>query len=445
MTFFGKKKGFGIVIGTILCAALIAWVVLIVGIFRKDKKPEKQSPEVTKPAEQQETEPEENEPKVYRVYRVTEESYIRGGKTFPSTQTVYTEHGQMKEQKKYINGELFTVITCEYDGPWLRERTERDSTGNLIQSLEYTRNPNNGKPVAEYTRNGDGLVLCRVTYGYWENGRTKTKFIATEDDIYRSERYYYAEDGKPERVERISKDHVISNETYLYDEQRRLVSRAVSDEEGTEREYAYTYEGSLKTETISSYGIVTDKNVYDSEDRLIESYDMYGDGFCLVMKKEYSGKNCVKVTDYVPQTGKEQSVTEWKYDENGNLLRKTAAVCPENEWITTESDEFEYDADGRLIGEKSYYWDIAGNLREKFESVYLEKDKLLSTVGIDGKGDKFAEYHNTYDEAGNCLSETKWYQGEDPVEYLHAYQAFDVTEEYLTEEERKAFGLVTEE
>ncbi|MBO4399903.1 MAG: hypothetical protein J5795_07225 [Lachnospiraceae bacterium] len=451
MAFFGKKKGIVIAIGAVLCAALIAWVALIVGIFGKDKKPEKQSPDVTGPAEQQEEpcetaeEPEETGPITYRVYRVTEDSYIRDGKTYPSRQNTYTAYGQLKEQKKYITGELFAVIKCEYTGPWPLKRSEYDSAGNLTQCTEYTRNPDDGNSVTEVLKNGLGHVLSSTLYEYWENGRTKSIVRDNEDDIYLVERYFYREDGKPERTELFTREGKTCIETYRYNILGQIVSRVSTVEDETEQEYSYTYDGSLKTEIISSYGIVTDKNVYDYEDRLLESYDMYGSGFCLVMKKEYEGKNCVKVTDYVPQTGKEQSVTEWKYDGNGNLLGKTVSVCPESEWITTETDEYEYDADGRLIGERAVYRTIDGEIRSTYEYVYLEKDKILSMFGFDGNGEKTAETHCTYDEAGNCLSETKWYQGEDPIEYRYAYEAFDLTEEYLTEEDRKAFGLLDEE
>lgn len=224
------------------------------------------------------------------------------------------------------------------------------------------------------------------------------------------EEYTYDDKG---RVQTIAMVYVNGDEesreiyAYTYDDADNLVKRELTDVNGKKKTWVYTYDEKgrcIKEESGGEgYVDITITYAYDEADRLVLSYETYGDS-------------------------DSWRKTENTYDANGNLLK--------NEYLTSKGGgwtyEYTYDAEGNQIS----YSHTLPDEPDHWQKWYMEGDKKISeslsqghnyekSISVDGKciywyfrrGNDVTETDFTYDEQGNRLTELTWF-GNSNGEYI---------------------------
>ena len=142
-----------------------------------------------------------------------------------------------------------------------------------------------------------------------------------------------------------------------------------------------------------------------------------------MIEKEYKLGTLVKGRhSYFTYEG--NTVIREDFDKNGEMMR----VC-----------RFEFDDWGRLVLAKTTKEDQE---TEVYEYGYDENDNIILQEywGTKVGGDYRTQY--SYDENGNLLTIVKYEKSRGIIsEEARKYKTFIVKEEYLTEDERKSFGL----
>lgn len=293
-----------------------------------------------------------------------------------TTEYVINEHGD--NEKK--------IVTYEYDRykgtenekivyEYLYE-LEYDANGNKTKNTEH--NPDGQTRSDEYVYNENGDVIKQISHDI--NG-----------DIRAYENQYeYNENGE------IIKETIVSNYwrevdyRVEYDEHGNMISEKSGDREIT---YSYTY---------NEQGLVVSKTK-NNTDGTSDKYEFVYD----------DSKNVIKETIYNNGNTEKPIITEYTYDEFGNVATKK---CNDEDYDSTI--EYSYNEHGDLISENKVAY---GESVEKktYEYTYGENGNMLSKTNIDKDGKK--KRHYVYDEKGNEISivyydaqgvEGLWYEKE---------------------------------
>ena len=224
------------------------------------------------------------------------------------------------------------------------------------------------------------------------------------------EEYTYDDKGRVQTIAMVYVDgEEESRETYAYtyDAADNLVKKEFTDVNGRKKTWVYTYDekGRCIKEKSGGEGYVdiTITYAYDEADRLLLSYETYGDSDS--WKK-----------------------TENTYDANGNLLKNAYLTSNGSGWTY----EYTYDADGNQIS----YSHTLPDEPDHWQKWYMEEDKKIEeslsqgyiyekSISVDGKyiywyfrrGNDVTETDFTYDEKGNRLTELTWF-GNSNGEYV---------------------------
>ena len=406
-----NRKTARIVIIAILSVALVAWVVLMITVFGRDKEPEK-----------------EKKNGLVRVWRVSEgQEYVDG----VLTDSVRFEYDE--------SGNLLRMINIEDDGT---EEVQREYTydddGRINTRTE-------GRTKQELVYNDDGSVTLNV-YEKAKNGEfeldtryevnDKGQVVAMTDmDWEESVEVTFDVNGRGILL-RQSEDGVLTD-TFRseVDENGRATVGVSINKDGTVdrvRECEYTEGG-----TFVKIGDLDDPDSdyqtyrYDAQGRLIEvttvsaglnelHYTMTYDatGHLTSLRSDTTNKEVNAVTE-----------KEWKYDSEGRLLYYGHTLVSGNFVQKPEKLEElvrEYDDRGHVISEK--YQKLTEN------PIYL--DTHLYAVNTKRKNEIVKEY--LYDENGCLISfrvtETRQDSDRDSVKTEVEqtdirYVSFEVTQE----------------
>ena len=440
--------------GAILVVALCVWIFMIAKIFGGDKKSDK-TPKPTDTVEQQKdpdngkdnpgTDKDKDkkpEGERYQVFRVTAQYDVSmdGDKT-PVEKKTYNENGSLLEQIHYVNGEI--NYRCEYNyneagypvsivfydevgRVTSRTTNEYDSEGNLIHTTLI---------------DGQGQCVNTDDYEYYANGQLKKSFTEYQSPDYgvKTDTALYREDGQKLEAVTVYTSGSISKVYYSYDNLDRILSRKEFLDDTESRRLEYTYEEETVTCFWYQYGFLIQRNVYDNDNNLLETYGYNDKVPVLIQENVYDPeKRLIRKKEYDQQTGNMTFAYEWDFDANGNLLKYTETNA---DGVTIVLEEYEYDATGRLTAEKVTNRFPDNEIYAVTDYTFLEKGKLLSVFGYNAMGEKINEGHNEYDQFGNLISMSRWYRGEDVMQTAYEYQAFNVLYEFLTDEDLTQLGL----
>ena len=454
-----NRKKLYFIIGSVLGAALIAWIVLIVSILNHhEKSPKKESPKDPSPSltvsegpaepTSGEQEPDDGLILVFRQtghYRVFE-----NGDRQLIEQSRYNSNGNMLENTYYDDGVLSYRSVYEYD-----------EAGRMTRAYDYA---------------SDGTLNYKAEYYYDEKGRRCRTYneniygkyyesVITYDDedrvirIENNENYgYYADsetfeyDADGNEILHItdctSSDGDIFRQEHKYDNQNRL-SEFIESRNGEEY-YRETYQYDADSYTCTTYrdGRPTDQAVYNYEDLVLKRFD-YIDGRLLLRTENsyYSGENKLREINY-GDNGEIILDLQYDYDEDGLLIRVRRGSYDEdgNTWIEMVTMECDYDESGRKLRKPTqyrYYSFYTQQLYSIQTYEYDEEGRILLIESWDGKDmRKLGADRYTYDVYGNRLTFENWNSdGKETYRYAYEYQEFHLPPEKLTEEERAALGL----
>lgn len=346
------------------------------------------------------------------------------------------EIGDYLETEYDGEGKVIGQPSFEFDGSVSRNvhaygddgKVQYIATYNLLGELEsftlYTRELTNTR-IETFDRFGE---LERFNIEYYEDGvRTRTDYLDANGDLTSYTSYRYNDDGNLARSVSYKPDGSFSSGTeyeydgdniaayYYYNETGILLSysRYERDEDGTV----------ISHSSYDADGVPTTRTDYDSLSRTVKE---------LVYE----------------ETGAVQSQNEYFYDDGGFRTRlEETGADGSLEWYTEyehgESGKIsavrQYAADGTLQYEAekdkwgnflmSAYYDEAGAITSKNESVYDEKGRLATQTSYgaggvidcvreyneEGKVVKYAWYDEgslsytettEYDESGNAVKES---------------------------------------
>lgn len=371
-----SKKAFLIIAGTVLGIILIAWVLLITGIFKKDKKPQKNVFPETKTVRYDLPEIPDGYELVFRetgYYRL----YENGKKTY------------LKKMTYDDAGNCLTETEFEEDGKTVKSfiESEYDEENREIKRTEYNENRSITLQVSrKYDSDGRMTESVENIRRYYDDGDLINS--RTEQNLYR-----YDGRGQKRKQETTVTGSIYSNmEQYSFvsewDEEGRPLTEGIK--EGEEYIlYRYQYD---------AFGNMVVKEYRTAAFDEAEYY--------VLEKAEYSadGKRMIRLVEYYDP---ELYPEDWKrclFDENGNLVRMTEYKDGEK----TKETEYLYDSEGRVLstvtdsGESKleivYTYDTAGNL---LKTVTTEDGKvIMETVVTNGeehtKGYEYTENGERY-------------------------------------------------
>ena len=185
--------------------------------------------------------------------------------------------------------------------------------------------------------------------------------------------------------------------TYEYDESNRLIKKEYwIGEEGCSERYEYTYDdnGNIVCETY-----VVDASSQNPTEVYTYTWEYDEAGNLVTYKMVYNNDNSFN------------TITEYKYDERGNLLDEYCRVYPEEENGFLGRITYEYDANNRVIkkmesyseGEiyqwETYEYDAAGN-------------QVRTLIGYNTQSEASIEQKFEYDDRGNLIKHTNIQRGE---------------------------------
>ncbi len=317
---------------------------------------------------------EETETKKEYVKKIlkSEKTVIRG-----EDYSEYYEYDKDGNEIKYIStyipeNKVWTHVEYAYDknGNKIDENYIVDMTGGGRERKGWEYDEYGNELSCFYVdENGEkGYVLREFVYTYDQFGNV-TSYTETS-------RTY----GHKENVETINID-------ITYDDNNRKIFALHTDEKGKgvcEYEWAYYDDGTVKEE-IYRYGNATKGYTLI----ITEVYDKYG--------------NLVKVTD------SNGSISEWEYDENGNLLSKKI-YDEEEEYY--EAEKYTYDGEGRLVRTDTYFTDPE-KIASSYTYEYDEDGILVVTSMLDEDGNVRNEETYEYDEEKNITKKITKYVGYD--------------------------------
>ena len=318
------KKGLCIALGSVLGAALIAWILLVVGIFRKDKKKEREAFAWTPPVYDIPEVPEGYKLvfKKKKVYDVSE----YGKKTLRMSYE-YDKNGNELLHCYYDeNGKINGRIERTYDDQ-NREISlkETDAEGNIIGEAAYIYDQNGkliersqnydtscyylGQPREVYQYDADGTLCSSVFYGtdgaviykntYYPNGNLQkmTKYPYSGNEFCFNE-YLYDEDENLLTCTKTDYDEVCVTQENSYSEDGVLLETIERLGHETRTAYSYDKSGLLSKKSIWSNGILSEEFFYENG-LVTEVYSYREDGSRqIILQTEYSDNGEKIQTDY---------------------------------------------------------------------------------------------------------------------------------------------------
>lgn len=444
----GKKAV--ILIVAVLGAALIAWVVLIAGILKNDKKPSKQNQDkpVKEEVEKEPTkkpEPEPDKDKLYTVYRLTGAYDVSGGEEIPEETRKYDKDGNLTNRSQYADGLVYCSIDYEYDKNGnMTLHIEHDADGNLNCRYDYMYDAE-GREIRMTFSNRHNAILYVTETEYYGNGNPKTKstlYTEVSDFPYKSEIESYDEAGNPTESVTVYTNGSVLKKVSEYDDQNRLRKEVLYSDESEQNSAVYEYADDRIVELHYTYSELTSKTVRNINGDILESYEYVDGAPCLTQQNQYDSlKNIILRTNYDKATARGVYVEKWDYNPDGQLLSYKAYWVNEyGEQIESTSEEYKYDEAGVKTQETVTYSTLDGDIYSTTEH-YYQNGREISAFGYNAVGDKTMECHFDYDENGNVISSSEWNRGEDRRETAYRYQRFELPYDRLSEDERKTLGL----
>ena len=336
-----RKKGGGIrnrkktaaIIGGVVGVALVAWIVLMVTIFSKDKPKPKDEPKKEQPTEAAE----ETVSRLAAYYEITETGDKRLAQRYD-----YDSLGRLVGETLFdSNGQVTSVRTVKYDasGNMIEYRNDYKLSGNdEMWKWEFSYFPSGVlKECVETDTNGS--IYQKDVYN--EKGVLVSHFIF---EYELSRLYTYNDKGDPLQTQRIlNTGETIIDEENVYSDSG-LLMETISEPNGTKIYYTYDESGNrTKSQKFLGNELISEDIYYPMNiDEIHRDTHVFTEG------GEY-----YHITDH------------YEYDEQGHVKRHTLY----NQGGGIEEDySCEYDADGRET--RREYYDEEGNVKFGFDYTY---------------------------------------------------------------------------
>ena len=264
-----------------------------------------------------------------------------------------------------------------------------------VRDLEIVTNPN-GLSTYEIYYNEDNLPIQKIEtdpdgrkivweYTYYSDGNLKSKSVVGDGFYIGGWQRLYKYDARNNLIKMTYINYNgVYNETYVYDDNNRLVEENLKPHGSSDTRMTYEYDanGNVVREVKYLYESVTEikEYTYDVNGRLIRQ---------VVRDKQRNSK-----------------FFDYEYDANGNVIKEVERNGKDEVVWTTN---YVYDDAMRLIHE--YYTDANGNDGNIRDYVYDEKGRLIREPG----------YEYTYDALGNVVKLKSLYMFQ-PNGEVHEYE-----------------------
>ena len=402
-----------LLVGGVLSVAMVAWLVLVIGIFGGKAKKN------SSPAKQQE--PTEAPKEMVVVYRATAEYMYDGdGKHWMSRTARYDDFGRITEWTLYSEGGSTTSVNMY----------KYDERGNLVEEIEQS---------------GYGEIRNRYVMTYDENGVKLQRDEYTRDSEQPSVTLYYNKNGKV--IKKVMKNlislYTDGGELYDCTEGSNHTVQSVLSDDGRVLERTdynrrneitqvekFDYDeatGKLTEWSTWENGILTNKTVYEGQIRYI-----YGcrNGEPLDMQNPSS---CQKDT----------------LDEYGNVL---SSIFESIDGVFTRTD-YEYSPESAKMGKytKLINYNRDDTVTDYTEYEYSKAWQELKETTYSGDGIEFARhywifnnyigYYWEFDENGNPVRKMAHLSDQDVVVQEYEYTRMVIPKEYMHEDEEHYVGI----
>jgi hypothetical protein len=195
-----------------------------------------------------------------------------------------------------------------------------------------------------------------------------------------------------------------------YDEDGNNILSIYYDDDGNETdrtEYEYV-NGNVVKSTQYSLGVITDiyEIEYDQNGGRIRTMQINADGDKVVLSESECDDNGHTITEqgYSP-SGEKLSYSEYEYDSNGNKI-KDRTVGPDG--TSYGSTEYEYDQYGNEIKSIRYNGDGTVAATDEYEYEYDDEGNVIKrTYYYNGELDEYSEF------TSNGTETKRMYKGED--------------------------------
>ena len=304
-------------------------------------------------------------------------------------------------------------------------------TYDALNRLETVSDPATGTTRYTYDTVGNLKSVSypndtRTEYTYdLLNRLTSLEHRASDGHIISSYMYTLDAAGNRTRVEEYD-GRVVD---YTYDSTDKLLEERITNLDGSTSVISYTYDkvGNRLTKTENG---VTTTYTYDANNRLVKEDDIYDDNGNLTEKigsdeqvrYTYDAENHL-IRAETTRFGV-TIVVEYKYDANGNRVKKTIDGTITTSYLVDENRDYaqvleERDGEGNLLVRYVYGHDLISQTRDNITS-YYHYDGLGSTRELSSSAGIVTDEY-TYDAFGLLLEQT----GTTENQYLYRGEQFD--------------------
>ena len=411
---FGKlrisKKAFLIIVGSMLLVALVGWIVLVGGLFKKEKKTKD---DIVK-------EPEYTIPEGYAlVFRNTAWYNISddGEKELHQTYE-YDENGREKTITSYEDGEVELYAVYVYD-----------ALGRVIKTTQY---------------NGDGSISYESETTYSAKGEITEYRYGKSIDIY-------DDDGKELFTKTITESgEVIVKTEYRYSADGRLIEVLYADS-GTTKLYSYDSDGNLSLIEYYNDGKLTREDYYSVNPNEIETYSYENDHRYLSRKSIMDENGNLTRIYRFEEDGSVSSDQQQEWDSEGRRTKELVYVNGRfNHWYEYEYGDITVYYYGKTPGptkiiNKSedgaivYYVEAEylpgfGLVREQF----FHEDGTRGYTGDLEHGEGYWGYYTKTDTYGNPVCVVECYSDREVISKEYQYSPMVIPVECMTDYDRRS-------